>query len=48
VDDPRFLTRRGATEVITGLTRWAKSRGADARSKTRSAIDDVLGIRFVE
>ena|GEM_PF-2153573 len=48
VDDPRFLSRRMATEVITGLTRWAKSRGADARSKTRSAIDDVLGIRFVE
>jgi hypothetical protein len=42
VDDPRFLTRRQATEVITGLTRWARSRGADARSKTRAAIEALL------
>lgn len=43
VDDPRFLTRRGATEVITGLGKWAKSRGADTRSKTRQAIEALLG-----
>lgn len=43
LDDPRFLTRRGATQVITGLERWAKSRGADTRSRTRQAIDALLG-----
>lgn len=48
LDDPRFLTRRGATEVITGLTRWAKSRGADTRTKTRSAIDRLLSVDFIE
>jgi len=26
VDDPRFLTRRGATEVISGLRRWQAQR----------------------
>lgn len=43
LDDPRFLTRRGATEVITGLEKWARSRGADARSKTRQAIEALMG-----
>lgn len=43
LDDPRFLTRRGATEVITGLEKWARSRGADTRSKTRQAIEALLG-----
>lgn len=42
LDDPRFLTRRGATEVITGLERWARSRGADTRSKTRQAIEALM------
>ncbi len=42
VDDPRFLTRRAATDVITGLTRWAKSRGADTRSRTRQAVEALL------
>jgi len=32
VDDPRFLTRRGATEVISGLTRWAKQRQGDCNA----------------
>lgn len=48
VDDPRFLTRRGATEVITGLTKWARSRGADTRSKTEEALDMLGAIRFTE
>ncbi|TCS69745.1 uncharacterized protein DUF1018 [Sulfuritortus calidifontis] len=42
LDDPRFLTKRGATEVITGLEKWARSRGADTRSKTRQAIEALL------
>ncbi|MCX8016341.1 MAG: regulatory protein GemA [Rhodocyclaceae bacterium] len=48
LDDARFLTRRGATEVITGLEKWARSRGADTRSKTESAIDILSAIRFRE
>lgn len=43
VDDQRFLTRRGATEVITGLTKWAKSQGVETRSKTRQAIEALMG-----
>lgn len=43
MDDPRWLTQRSASRVITGLERWAKSRGADTRSQTRKAIDALLG-----
>lgn len=43
VDDVRFLTRAQASQVITGLERWATSRGADTRSKTRQAIEALLG-----
>lgn len=42
LDDTRFMTRRNASDVISGLTRWAKGRGADTRSKTRQAIDALL------
>lgn len=42
VADARFMTKRMASEVITGLTRWARSRGADTRSRTRSAIDQLI------
>lgn len=48
LDDPRFLDRRGASDVISGLTRWARSRGADTRSKTESALDILSAIRFTE
>lgn len=42
LDDPRFLTRRGASEVISGLERWARGRGVDTRSKTRQAIEALM------
>jgi hypothetical protein len=42
IDDPRWLTRAQASDVISGLSRWAASRGADARSKTRTALDALL------
>lgn len=42
LSDPRFLTRRAATQVITGLDKWARGRGADTRSKTRQAIETLL------
>lgn len=42
LDDPRFMTRRDASDVISGLTRWAKGRGVDTRSKTRQAIEMLL------
>lgn len=48
LDDPRFMTRKDATDVITGLERWARSRGADTRSRTESAIEILSAIRFTE
>lgn len=42
VDAIRFLTKTQASQVITGLERWARSRGADTRSKTRQAIDALM------
>ncbi|MCX8017383.1 MAG: regulatory protein GemA [Rhodocyclaceae bacterium] len=43
VDDTRFLTRAQASAVITGLQRWSCARGADTRSRTRQAIEALLG-----
>lgn len=43
VDLPRFMTRADASKVITGLERWARSQGVDTRSKTRQAIEALMG-----
>lgn len=43
LDDPRFMTRRDASAVITGLEKWARGRGADTRSRTRQAIEALMG-----
>lgn len=43
MDTPRFLNKRGASMVIAGLERWAQGRGVDTRSKTRQAIEALLG-----
>lgn len=42
LDDPRFMTRRDASYIISGLTRWAQGRGIDTRSKTRQAVETLL------
>lgn len=39
-----WLDRSGATAVITGLERWAVSRGIDTCSKTRKALEILLEV----
>ncbi len=42
IDDPRFIGRRDASAVITGLEKWARGRGMDTRSRTRQAIEALM------
>lgn len=42
VDDPRWLRRSQASDLISGLNRWALGRGLDTSSGTRQAVERLL------